>query len=83
MRQSVLVHKRAHVNMCIPLSGRKPGMAEHFLDGAQVGAGRQKMGRKAVPERMRGYFLADSRPEKMFLKRAGQGARRKPTAGAI
>src|SRR4051812_47259880 len=40
-------------NMCVDLSGRQIGMAEHHLNRAQVGAAVEQVGRKRVPQDMR------------------------------
>jgi hypothetical protein len=37
----------------VPLGRRKPLVAEHFLDGAQVGAFLQHVGSKSMAQRMR------------------------------
>jgi len=43
----------------VDLSGGDVGVAEHFLDGAEVGTVVEEMGRKGVAEHVRGDILTD------------------------
>ncbi len=46
------------VDMRVDLRGRDVGVAEHFLDDAQVAAVVEEVGGKTVPQRVRGDDLA-------------------------
>ena len=48
-------------DMRVDLRGGNVGVAEHGLDGAQVGAVLQEVGGKAVAYNMRGHFARDAR----------------------
>ena len=47
------VHQSCGIDRSIGLGGGERGVTEQFLDGAQVTAGVQKVGREAVPHGMR------------------------------
>jgi len=53
MKPAVNLAEPAQLDACIDLGRRDRGVAEHFLDDAQVGAPREKVGGEAVPEGMR------------------------------
>ena len=53
MRRLILVDQSAEIYMRITLSGRKSGMAEHLLNGPEIGPGGEQMGGEAVPKPMR------------------------------
>lgn len=40
------------VHICVTLRGREAGMAEQLLNGAQVAATREQVGRKGMAQRM-------------------------------
>src|SRR6187551_368132 len=49
------------VDVGVALGGREAGVAQQLLDGAQVAAGRQQVGRKGVPERMRLHRFGEAK----------------------
>ena len=55
------------IDMRIDLRRRNIGMAEHFLDDAQIGAVPQEMRREAVSQKVRINVLFESGAARMFL----------------
>ena len=53
--------------MGIDLCGGDIRMSEHELDGSKIRSVFKKMAGKGMPECMRGYLLADTRLEGIFL----------------
>src|SRR5665213_2982104 len=53
MRDAVDFEQPLGVDAGVNLGGRQRGVAEQFLDRAQIAAAGQKMGREGVPQRMR------------------------------
>src|SRR6266852_5192614 len=53
VRGAVDFQEPLRVDAGIDLGGRERGVAEQFLDRAQVAAAAQKMGREGMPQRMR------------------------------
>ena len=54
MRLVVDLHQPRRIYRGIGLGGRERGMAEQFLDRAQIAAGGEQVGGEAVAQRMRG-----------------------------
>ena len=52
MRLGILLEEMRGVHLGIDLGGRKRGMAQKFLDGAQIGAARQQMGGEGMAQGM-------------------------------
>ena len=50
MRGVIDLHKVIHVDVRIPLSRGKILVAEHFLDGPEIGSRVEQVGCEAVPE---------------------------------
>ena len=53
MKPGVNLAEPAELDACIDLGRGDRGVAEHFLDDAEIGAPGEKVGGEAVPERMR------------------------------
>src|SRR5437667_9479819 len=53
VRAVIGLHQAAEVDVRVALRGGEARVAEQLLDGAQVGARAEEMGREGVPERMR------------------------------
>ena len=53
MRLAILGDEVAAVDFGVDLGGRQAGVAEKFLDDAEIGAIAQKMGGEGMAERMR------------------------------
>src|SRR5687768_10244530 len=56
------------VDMGVELRRRNVGVAEHLLDGAQVGASLEKVRRERVPQSVRGDVLRDPGPLDVLSK---------------
>src|SRR5262245_7596005 len=63
VRAVIGIHQPAEVDMRVALRGGEARVSEQLLDGAQVGAAAEEVGRKRVAERVR----------RRLLRRAGRG----------
>ena len=64
--------------MCINLRRGKAGMSQQFLDGTQIGAVFQQMGRESVPDGMGAHLLADGQLLHVFIEDAADACSSTP-----
>ena len=62
MKPGVNLAEPAQLDAGIDLGRGDRGVAEHFLDDAQIGAAGEEVGGEAVPERVRADVARSSRP---------------------
>src|SRR5687767_7473935 len=56
------------IDVRVELSRRDVGVAQHLLDGAQIGAPLQQVRGERMPQRMRRYVLRDAGPLDVLAK---------------
>ncbi len=56
VRLVIRLHQHVDVEMRVPLGGRQTGMAQEFLDGAEIRSGFEQVRGEAVTERVRACF---------------------------
>ena len=82
MRRVESVHEPGGVDLGVELGRRERGVAEQFLDPAQVAAAGEEMGREGVAQRMRGGAVGQPERAAQFLDRKLDDAgRERPAAG--
>ena len=75
MGVAVDVHQVRRIHRGIDLRRRQAGMAEQLLEGAEIGAAPEQMGREAVPQCMGRRPLGQSQPHTRPADRAAAVAR--------
>ena len=70
MRVAIDVEQPRRVDLGVDLRRRQAGVAEQFLERAQVGAARQQMGREAVAKRVRRQAVGQAEPRPRAAHRA-------------
>src|SRR5438128_1994820 len=83
VRLVVGFHQSAEVDVRVALRRREARMTEQLLDGAQIGARAEQVGREGVPERVRSRFVGASRREHVTLHVARDASRREPAAAGV
>ena len=83
MRLVVHLHHMLHRELRVALRGREPLVAQHFLDGAQVGAFLQHVRAKSVPQGMRMNVGRQSARHRNLLHDAPDAARGQPRAAQV
>ena len=76
----------AHVALAqvrIDLGRRDVRVAQQGLDGAEVGAALDQVGRKAVSELVRGHRTSDARSERVLPEALKPALAREPTTPAV
>lgn len=66
MEPFVNLFQAASIDVCVDLRSRYVGMAKHFLNASQIGMAGEKLGRKRMPQRMRGGRSLGARPGDIF-----------------
>ena len=79
MRVAIYVHEVRRVDRGVDLGRTQAGMAEQFLQRAQVGATAEQMGGEAVPERVRRGPLRQAKRAPRLPHRAPDDLREAPT----
>ncbi len=83
MRLVVDRHHLIDADLGVLLRGREGGVAEEFLDGAQVGAAIEQVGGEGVAQGVRGDVLEDAGLQQPRFEVALDAARRQPAAAMI
>src|SRR2546425_8717759 len=83
VRAVIGVHEPAEVDVRVALRGGETRMAEQLLDGAQIGARAEEMGREGVTERVRRRLGGRAAREHVALHEARHAARGQPPAACV
>lgn len=83
MGEVVRFHELVHMHVGVTLRGGECRVAEHFLDGTQIGPGIEKMRRESVSETMRGQMLPQTAPLELREKDAMHGTPGEPAAAGV
>src|SRR5688572_11325133 len=62
VRRAIDRAQARRVDVGVALGGRQAGVPQQLLDGAQVAAGRQQVGREGMAQRMRRHLLVEAEP---------------------
>src|SRR5690242_21397141 len=83
MRLVVRLHEATEIDVRVALRRREARMSEELLDGAQVGAGAEEMGRERVAERVRRRLRGRAADEDVALHQARDAPAGEPAAAGI